>query len=207
MHIYCVYGYVKMRAILIMILISLGGVLFPLYADTNGIWTYPQDIKPGVFGEDESTNYSESYTFNHKIIGSYYYDIKDPNYVLNLSGVSNMYRIVADLYFSSGNTAYYINPAGTSKLNILDAQQLQLRGTDIENIFATKDEVSDLDESTPKLSCKTVSAGGRYAYCPSGYLVTGCSAGHNKGSISHYDSYCKTHDSVDWTLARCCKVS
>ena len=114
------------------------------FADTNGVWTYPQDIKPGVFGEDESTNYSESYTFNHKIIGSYYYDIKDPNYILNLSGVSNMYRIVADLYFSSGNTAYYLNPAGYSNVNTLNARQLQLRGTDIESMFATKDEGSSM---------------------------------------------------------------
>jgi len=37
------------------------------FADTNGIWTYPRDIKAGVFGEDENLNSGDSFTFNNKV--------------------------------------------------------------------------------------------------------------------------------------------
>ena len=57
------------------------------------------------------------------------------------------------------------------------------------------------------LVCETVEAVGRIAVCPQGYVVTGCSAGGNRGSIDHFDDRCVTHNlDTDWTEARCCKV-
>ena len=36
-----------------------------IYADSNGIWTYPEDIRSGVFGSDEALSSSDTYTFNN----------------------------------------------------------------------------------------------------------------------------------------------
>ncbi|MCH8520043.1 MAG: hypothetical protein LAT82_04790, partial [Nanoarchaeota archaeon] len=38
-----------------------------VYSDTNGIWTYPEDIRSGVFGADEGLTASQSYTFNNVV--------------------------------------------------------------------------------------------------------------------------------------------
>ncbi|XP_070565329.1 resistin-like gamma [Ptychodera flava] len=57
-----------------------------------------------------------------------------------------------------------------------------------------------------------------YATCPSGYTVTGCSCGMACGSysienVSGGRTRCFCHlgcnggRNIDWTLARCCKVS
>lgn len=48
---------------------------------------------------------------------------------------------------------------------------------------------------------------GRVANCPTGYLVTGCSAGGNRGSIRHEEKRCVTDSAdTDWTEARCCTL-
>ena len=57
-----------------------------------------------------------------------------------------------------------------------------------------------------ELKCETNLENGRIASCPSGFLVTGCSAGQNKGSITHHRNKCETHQDVDWTEARCCTL-
>ncbi|MFP4402628.1 MAG: hypothetical protein ACLFPL_05375, partial [Candidatus Nanoarchaeia archaeon] len=49
--------------------IFLLGVLFlvsmiSIHADTNGVWTYSEDIKAGVFGADEGNPSGSNYTFN-----------------------------------------------------------------------------------------------------------------------------------------------
>ena len=60
------------------------------------------------------------------------------------------------------------------------------------------------------LVCETIRSSGidrRTATCPPEFIVTGCSAGGNRGSIEHEDGRCLTHDeNTDWTQARCCKV-
>ncbi|MCH8520254.1 MAG: hypothetical protein LAT82_05875, partial [Nanoarchaeota archaeon] len=35
------------------------------FGDNNGIWTYPEDIRAGVFGADEGLTPSQNYTFNN----------------------------------------------------------------------------------------------------------------------------------------------
>lgn len=58
------------------------------------------------------------------------------------------------------------------------------------------------------LRCVTMRRGGRVATCPDGYIVTGCSAGGNRGSITHELTRCVTHDhDTDWTDARCCSLT
>jgi resistin len=60
-----------------------------------------------------------------------------------------------------------------------------------------------------KLECVTVPSSGNVAVCKEGYVVTGCSAGQNRGSIHHSpeENACRTPGPpVDWTQARCCRV-
>ena len=48
---------------------------------------------------------------------------------------------------------------------------------------------------------------GRVAVCPDEMIVTGCSAGGNRGSIRHDRDRCVTDDvNTDWTEARCCSL-
>lgn len=53
----------KVVVLLGLILTSFGTI----FSDSNGIWTYPRDIKAGVFGDDESLSSTDSYTFNNKV--------------------------------------------------------------------------------------------------------------------------------------------
>lgn len=56
-------------------------------------------------------------------------------------------------------------------------------------------------ETTPRVV-------GRIATCPDGYVVTGCSAGGNRGSIRHEPTRCVTDNlDTDWTEARCCSLN
>jgi len=58
------------------------------------------------------------------------------------------------------------------------------------------------------LFCETTErTAGRVATCRSGFIVTGCSAGGNRGSIRHENNRCVTDDpNTDWTEARCCTL-
>lgn len=60
--------------------------------------------------------------------------------------------------------------------------------------------------SSGKLECVRIVEDGQEAHCPSGYLVTGCSAGLDRGSITQHETYCSTHSSTDWTEAKCCRI-
>ena len=53
------YSNTIFNSIIIFILIS--GTI--IWADTNGIWHFPEDIRPGTFGTDEGANLSNNYTF------------------------------------------------------------------------------------------------------------------------------------------------
>ncbi|MDA3856379.1 MAG: hypothetical protein PF569_09040 [Candidatus Woesearchaeota archaeon] len=50
--------------IFLLCIIFFGGVA---YADNNGIWTYAKDIVPGIFGEDEGADPSNSFTFVNQV--------------------------------------------------------------------------------------------------------------------------------------------
>ncbi|MCH8520091.1 MAG: hypothetical protein LAT82_05035 [Nanoarchaeota archaeon] len=118
------------------------------FADTNGIWTYPEDIRAGVFGADEGLTGSDSFTFNNvvyfnaniisnstiqsdvDIIGNRFIDIQNPTFFLNPSGVSNIHRIVAERYFSPSTNTLFLNPAGLSRISELEVQgNINLGGT------------------------------------------------------------------------------
>lgn len=59
-----------------------------------------------------------------------------------------------------------------------------------------------------RLDCHTTQrVTGATAICPEGFSVTGCSAGGNRGSITHLENSCVTDEAnVDWTEARCCRL-
>ena len=173
-------------------LITIG--LFSAYSDSNGIWTYPRDITPGVFGEDESSNPSENYTFNNEIhfnqpgtfnhelitnsrftandvfyttsnigIGvvnpsnrlevsgniesNQFIDLDDNSYIINPNGVSNIYRVVADSYFSPGTNVYYLNPAGTSRVGVVNANTLQIGGVHTDSIYVNENQANSISSN------------------------------------------------------------
>lgn len=69
--------------------------------------------------------------------------------------------------------------------------------------------IEGLPGQTQNLSCITTErVPGRFATCPSGYIVTGCSAGSNFGSSLHEENRCVTDsEEADWTEARCCTLN
>lgn len=74
----------------------------------------------------------------------------------------------------------------------------------------TDGKLSGLERSvrSANLECQDVYvANSQDATCPTGWLATGCAAGHNKGSHSIQGQVtCHTNEPVDWTLAHCCHV-
>ena len=43
-------------------------VILGIYADNNGVWHFAEDVKPGIFGQDEDgDNSSLNYTFITKV--------------------------------------------------------------------------------------------------------------------------------------------
>ena len=119
------------------------------YANSNGIWTYPEDIRAGVFGADENLDSSDNYTFNNivyfnrdlvasniqishnisvgdslevqnNIFASRFRSIDNPSFFLNPSGSSTLYAIFAEAYFTSGmGNTYYLRPAQLSIVHSL----------------------------------------------------------------------------------------
>ena len=118
-------------------------------ADTNGIWTYPRDITPGIFGEDESSNYSQNYTFNHPVIfnrnltTNTLFDLDNPYYLVNPSGVSSLNSVVAGMYYSI-DPNYFLNPQGESNLNFTDIYELHIQGIDINDMFVNVGEENSI---------------------------------------------------------------
>ena len=120
-----------------------------IYANGNGIWTYPEDIRAGVFGLDENLDSSDNYTFNNivyfnkdlvasniqishnisvgdslevqnNIFASRFRSIDNPSFFLNPSGSSTLYAIFAEAYFTSGmGNTYYLRPAQLSIVHSL----------------------------------------------------------------------------------------
>ena len=151
-------------------------------ADTNGIWTYPRDITPGTFGEDESSNYSQNYTFNHPVIfngnltTNTLFDLDNPYYLVNPSGVSSLNSIVAGIYYSV-DPNYFLNPQGESNLNFTDIYDLHVQGVDINDMFVNVgeedsitgdmivDETIDLSDLNPTLQDAIAGIEEQYSSC------------------------------------------
>ena len=84
--------------LLILFLLIFGGAV---WADSNGVWHFPEDIRPGIFGSDEGDILS-GYTFmnpvytNNTIYVSRIEDKENSSYFLNLSGRSQVKQIIAN---------------------------------------------------------------------------------------------------------------
>lgn len=137
------------------LLVILGGLSFfsLSFSDTNGIWTYPEDIKAGIFGADE-TIVGDNYTFdnivyfNKNIFADSLVSNTNPSYILNLSGVSNLNRIVADMYFSPSTNSYFLNPAGFSKLKELEVDtNLSYKGVELDSRYINEGQTNSINSN------------------------------------------------------------
>ena len=158
------------------------------FSDSNGIWTHAEDIKSGVFGDDEiggDYTFNDIVYFNEDLI---YKSELIENLFLNrsgdsmsgtlnmqnnnitnvemirgdrveLAGASYIDRVVSQKYFSNGSTSYYLNPAGTSKLNNVEiANSFIYKGEELNNKFATKSYADS--NSIDYGSCRSISRTG-----------------------------------------------
>ncbi|XP_027722534.1 resistin-like beta [Vombatus ursinus] len=73
-----------------------------------------------------------------------------------------------------------------------------------------KEALSKLETGYQRsLSCISVKRNGKLAACPSGFKVTGCACGYGCGSwnVQGYETCHCQCSGMDWTTARCCKIS
>ena len=70
------------------------------FADTNGIWHKAEDVRPGIFGGDES--YTSAYSFVNEVIF---------NSPIHASIIN------ASLIYDSDNSSYYLDPDLLSVFN------------------------------------------------------------------------------------------
>lgn len=89
-------------------------------------------------------------------------------------------------------------------MQVTQSTSVKLAG-EVESLRKRCDDLEGLI-SRAKLDCQSIESKGQVAVCPEGFIVTGCSAGRNKGSITYERSFCRTQEEVDWTSARCCRV-
>jgi hypothetical protein len=110
----------------ILVAVFIAQTLFTLsYADTNGIWTYPEDIESGVFGADENNPANSNYTFNDIV---YFNE--------NIFSSANM---SAHSFVSSTNSNRYVDPSGDSELESVNINDIvTIRGTDIFDLFVNR---------------------------------------------------------------------
>lgn len=100
-----------------------------IWAETNGVWHFAEDIIPGVVGEDQG-NPTGNYTFIHDVYFNsdmHLGNVKDttnPYYVLDLDSRSILKEIQAEIYFDDDDTSYYLDPASTSVLNEIKTRKI-----------------------------------------------------------------------------------
>ena len=56
----------KLNILVFGVLLCVFGITMS-YANSNGIWSYPEDIRAGVFGADEGLSESDRYVFNNQV--------------------------------------------------------------------------------------------------------------------------------------------
>ncbi|MFP4402070.1 MAG: hypothetical protein ACLFPL_02465 [Candidatus Nanoarchaeia archaeon] len=141
----------NLKIVELLVLMLIFQSLFSLsFADTNGVWTYSEDIRAGVFGADEGNPTGSNYTFNDMVYFNQNLVYKTQlieDIFVNTSGdtmsgnldmggniISNINRLItnpstsdylggvfAEYYFTRGaGTSYYLRPAGSSNINNLD---------------------------------------------------------------------------------------
>lgn len=123
------------------------------------------------------------------------------NLTVPLAAIGNFSRLTADQIkadLTKANREAIAQAMTEPKATIdsLDKRVSQVTGS----VTALNNNIS--------IECQTVGGPGpAEAVCPSGFIVTGCSAGKNYGSYTMSDGKCQTHTAdVDWTNARCCRV-
>ena len=156
---------------ILVLLVLLCFVLFPTYSDSNGIWTYPRDIQPGIFGEDESVDYvNDFYQFDHQVyfnnnvgIGtttpSYkldingnisstiFYDRDNPAYYINPFGSSRVQILNSDVYYSQGSNQYFLDPKDVSILNELRVSSLLVNGSSLDSLYVNEGQTDSITSS------------------------------------------------------------
>lgn len=135
-----------------LVFLSITLLLFPQIFATNGIWTYVEDVRAGVFGADE--NLDPLVTYNYTFIDIVYFnqdlvstninvttnldvgdnvtarifvDRENPNFFAQLSGQSAFRDITANnifvsTLFSVADNSFFIRPHANSVVNNLDVR-------------------------------------------------------------------------------------
>ena len=87
--------------------------------------------------------------------------------------------------------------------DIADAEEIN------QNFQALYNLVQELTKkfNEQRIECKTIVTIGTQAFCPDGYIVTGCAAGMNRPATASDGNYCQSIDGTDWTQAICCKIT
>jgi len=112
---------------------------------------------------------------------------------------------------SAGTYPVYLGAVGLLSRQSADAVLASVQAATAEQIKQVRTDSANLVgtlKSNIGINCVSVSANGRNAYCPSGYIVTGCTAGKNYGSFNMNNDSCHNQNAdADWTGARCCTVT
>lgn len=119
-----------------------------VFADSNGIWTYAEDIRAGTFGLDENNSVGSNYTFddfvyfNKNIFAGSIIDRDNSSFLINPSGASYLGGVFADAFYTrGGGNYYYLRPAGTSRINRLEVEgDITYKGELLENSFVKHGE-------------------------------------------------------------------
>ena len=110
------------------------------YADSNGVWTYSEDIVPGVVAGDESSNPTDSFTFNNELVlnqRSTFNNVINSNSQIGIGVFSPVYPLeVAGVIEGSSfvdfeNNTYLINPLGESVVQRIRSDVYYSRGSNI----------------------------------------------------------------------------
>ena len=122
---------------LFLLMIVFLGISFS-YADSNGVWTYSEDIRPGIVGADESSNPSESFTFNNELIineRSTFNGVLNSNSQIGIGVLNPTYALEVDgivegsLFLDIENNNYSVDPFGESIFQIVRSDVYYSRGS------------------------------------------------------------------------------
>ncbi len=80
-----------------------------VWADANGIWHRAEDVRVGIFGDDEGDD-TTSYVFNNPV-------------------TFNKVITIGDIIEDQDDNTYYVDPSANSKMDTLDVQVIR-SGTD-----------------------------------------------------------------------------
>ncbi|MFW5704442.1 MAG: hypothetical protein ACOCXG_01240 [Nanoarchaeota archaeon] len=119
--------------------------------DSNGVWHYAEDIRPGIIGDDEVTgNYTfqSGVNFNSRIIAPDLIDYDDDDYYLNPSGNTYLRNLFVD----------YFNPGGNVKLDAFKSCNKLF--TDSNGLISCGSDAVDDADNNPTNELQTLSISG-----------------------------------------------